>query len=36
MYSMDVEVRSVVDRHVDTIIDVIVSDSNSKEVGVVG
>ena len=36
MYSMDVEVGSFVDRHVDTIIDVIVSDSNSKEVGVVG
>lgn len=36
MYNMDVEVGSFVDRHVDTIIDVIVSDSNSKEVGVVG
>lgn len=34
MYSMDVEVGSFVDRHVDTIIDVIVCDSNSKEVGV--
>lgn len=34
MYTMDVEVGSFVDRHVDTVIDVIVSDSNSKEVGV--
>ena len=34
MYSMDVEVGSFVDRHVDTVIDVIVSDSNSTEVGV--
>lgn len=34
MYTMDVEVGSFVDRHVDTVIDVILSDSNSKEVGV--
>lgn len=34
MYTMDVEVGSFVDRHVDTVIDVIVSDNNSKEVGV--
>lgn len=34
MYTMDVEVGSFVDRHVDTVIDVILSDRNSKEVGV--
>lgn len=35
MYTMDVEVGSFVDRHVDTVIDVILSDSNSKEVGLI-